>query len=311
MSHTENQLTLTDLIEDYLTKNRRIRWSTRQMTERAGRYMVRAVGNIDIRELCYADAEDFQNYLISNVSRTSANSYIKTIRPIFSWAIRREKMIANPFDNLPLFKVADPEVRAFDQNEVRAILAAARKDMWRARILAAVTSGLRRGEVLNLTLNDIDFEGQTITVRPKKDTEFTWEWMPKDYEIRTVPLSPRLNNLLVSSVIPNLPAGQLYPMLTEKRYWTLRQRIGRLTERVRVCPDENFSKPFRRILNRAQIRDGCFHDLRRTAVTAWSKSLPYQEVQRLAGHSDIATTLKYYSALGADYLARARQACIA
>lgn len=282
---------ISQFIEEYLSRNRRLSAASRAKTRVVFRHLVECFGDILIDSLVAADAEDFQDYLIEKLgSRNSVNSYIKTIAPRFAWAVRHEWIAKNPFVELRPLKVTPNPVRTYSWAELQAILDSA-TDMWRARILAGATAGLRRGEVLNLTRDDILDEA--ILVQPKKDTVDTWAWEAKDFEIRTVPLHPKLHNLLVSSIIPALPTNQPYLFLSEKRYWTLRQRIGNLPERIRKCPDENFSKPFQRIVQRAQIKDGCFHDLRRTAITAWHRKLPIRDVMKLAGHSDIKTTLHY------------------
>ena len=49
------------------------------------------------------------------------------------------------------------------------------------------------------------------------------------------------------------------------------------------------------------------HDLRRSCITNWSKMLPIQTVQHLAGHSSIETTRKYYLSVQQSDLNTARQ----
>jgi len=49
------------------------------------------------------------------------------------------------------------------------------------------------------------------------------------------------------------------------------------------------------------------HDLRRSCITNWAKVLPIYVVQKLAGHSDIKTTQKYYLAVQEEDLEMARQ----
>jgi len=49
------------------------------------------------------------------------------------------------------------------------------------------------------------------------------------------------------------------------------------------------------------------NDLRRSAITNWAKKLPIQVFQILAGHSDIATTRKYYLAVRSEDLALANE----
>lgn len=48
------------------------------------------------------------------------------------------------------------------------------------------------------------------------------------------------------------------------------------------------------ICNRAEIEAFTPHDLRRSCITNWAKSLPIQAVQQLAGHSNMETTRKDY-----------------
>jgi integrase len=260
-----------------------------------------------VQEFSYADAEDFQNWLAEKVKLRTANSYIKCVRVPFSWAVRRGWIEANPFDGLKPYRVPDVEVRTYTAAEIRKLLDAARNTLMKGRIWAAVGSGLRRGEIYNLTWDDIDAERQMITVRAKDDDhdKGTWGWAPKDYEHRQVPIPPQLNNLLLL-LRTDLPIDQAYPFLTEKRYFTLRRRIGELPERVRNTPDDN-KRPWENILRVAEIRDGTFHDLRRTAISHWARYLPIRDVMELAGHSSIETTQKYYLALGPDYIEKSRQ----
>jgi integrase len=59
----------------------------------------------------------------------------------------------------------------------------------------------------------------------------------------------------------------------------------------------NHQQPGEKLHNlrgRAGVAKCTLHDLRRSAITNGAGQLPIQLVQELAGHSDIATTRKYY-----------------
>lgn len=294
------------LIGTYLTKNHRLSWSAQELTKRAFKYLVDALGDMEIAEIHYAEVEDYQSWLISErgLRPVSANSYIKTASPVFSWAVRRRLIQTNPFTELQLFRVKT-KLRVYSEAETQAILAAAHNDMWRARIMAALSAGLRRGEICNLTWDDIDAEQMIIHVQDKEDTALTWPWSAKNRQARDVPLVGELHNLLVKMMM-ELPAGLVYPFLTEKRQWSLLQRKS-IPERIRVCPDENWTRPFQNIMRRAKVKKGTFHDLRRTCLKRWSEAgLPAEDLRQLAGHSDLKTTLEYYLPVGRDYLNKAR-----
>lgn len=53
-------------------------------------------------------------------------------------------------------------------------------------------------------------------------------------------------------------------------------------------------KKFKQIREEAGVAEGCIHDLRRTCITNWARRLQSADVQILAGHEDIQTTLAFY-----------------
>ena len=84
---------------------------------------------------------------------------------------------------------------------------------------------------------------------------------------------------------------------------------GLLIDRVRKCPDGNFRRNWEVICGKAGILDVTFHDLRATCITEWFENgmMPH-EVQRLAGHSSIETTMNYYVGIREAMIDRAREA---
>ena len=81
----------------------------------------------------------------------------------------------------------------------------------------ARTAGLRRGEILNLTVNDVDFGRGRIIVQPKEVSKYTWRWVVKNKDRRELPLIDNLAQLLVDLHV-GLPEGQPYLLLSTKRY---------------------------------------------------------------------------------------------
>ena len=70
----------------------------------------------------------------------------------------------------------------------------------------------------------------------------------------------------------------------------------------------NVMRDFQVICRRAGVAKCTLHDLRRSALTNWARYLPIHVVQQLAGHSDIATTRKYYLSVQSSDIAFARGA---
>jgi len=300
---------LSELIGEYTAKNPNLKSMTRLRREYIWRLLIESAGDIDIADFGYCQAEDFQQWLYGrDLSPSSVKSYRKDVQSMMRWSWRRGYRLGDPFDGLSQPKTAQSEIRVYTEAEVQALLAAAHNKIWRARILAAVSAGLRKSEVQNLCIGDVNFERNYISVQGKKETAYTWCWSAKNYHLRRVPLCESLSRLL-AEIIDELQPGQPYLLLSEQRYFGIQQlRAKGMSDRIRMCPDENV-RPWRNILAATQIK-GTFHDLRRTAITRWTWNMPPQDVKKLAGHADIATTMEYYAAVSSDIILRAANCSI-
>ena len=67
-------------------------------------------------------------------------------------------------------------------------------------------------------------------------------------------------------------------------------------------------RSLRGLRKKSHVAACTLHDLRRSCITNWARLLPIHVVQKLAGHSDIKTTQKYYLAVEESDLENARQA---
>ena len=135
----------------------------------------------------------------------------------------------------------------------------------------------------------------------------------KDKDRRELPLISELAQLLVD-LHAELPQGQPYLLLSPRRYQHLMrlEASGKLIDRVRKCPDANFRRNWQLICKRAEISDGTFHDLRATCITGWfEQGMMPHEVQRLAGHASIDTTMRYYVGIRESMIDRACKASVA
>jgi integrase len=305
-------LTLEELLKDYLERTRtQIEESTAYSASYRMKDLVAAVGNIRADKVTYQHVERFQQYCIDRgLSPASVNTHIKMVKRIFSLAVKRGQIEKNPFNGISLLKVPQGLIRLIALDEFQQLMNSARENIWKARILLAKTSGLRRGEILNLTVNDVDFAKGKIIVQPKLNTKCTWRWVVKDKDRREVPLVSETAELLMS-LRESLSDGQPYFFLTSDRYKYLmhQKTIGSLIDRVAKCPDNNFRRNWNLICKRACVENATFHDLRATCITEWfERGMMPHEIQKLAGHSSIETTMKYYVGYRETIIDRARQA---
>ena len=245
-------------------------------------------------------AEAFVAHRLSTVpSIATVNKDIRTLRGIFNLAIEPRGYLPegqNPFAKIRERKTTENEIRYVEIEEYRALIENVKNLWWHALFSLAYGSGLRRNEILNLTWADVDFDGLQIKVTAKKGGKHTVRWEPKNRRNRVVPLSDESCSRLVD-MQTTAPEGHAYVFVSQHRLIRIkeRERIGTWTSRSAVI--NNLTRDFDLMRDRARLEKFTLHDLRRSAITNWSKKLPIQVIQVLAGHSSISTTRKYYLAV--------------
>lgn len=301
---------LSSLLTSYLADNNKIGGWTQEILERAFRYLMDAVGDIGIHQFKYKHALLFQKYIVeSGRSEVTANIYMKALSPLFSWAFEQRLIYKNPLSEIELFPSHTNPVRFVEPIEFQQMMNNCPNKLWQARLLLARTASLRRGEVLNLTIDDVDFKRGVVRIQPKKDSPSTWRWHIRETRKREVPLVPEVGKLL-AELVREIHDNQPYLLLTPQRYKRIMElkRQGLLLDRIRRFPDENWVKPFGRIRKRSGVQKATFDDLRKTCIKEWADSgLPLDDVMKLAGYCDIETfLLTYYGTVRSSSLDTAR-----
>ncbi|MFC1633569.1 tyrosine-type recombinase/integrase [Planctomycetota bacterium] len=317
-------MTLRDFVEDSLTRTgNQIRESTNREYRSAMEDFIRVVGNIDYQRVSLSDAEYYrQRCLERGNSPATVTKKLTEIKCVLNTAVARNQLDENPLRWIKTPKCTKNEITIYSDNECERILRAAHdltersneqtRLRWDLLIVVALSTALRRGELLNCTWADIDFEEQTIKVSPKANTDGTWEWLIKDTDWRILPLTDALTQCLADHQ-DRQPEGHPYVFVPPVRYDYIQHELrakGKWTysdSRLKVV--NNFCPDFRKILRSAGIEEGTFHDLRRTAICNWFKEgMREYDVMKLAGHADFKTTHKYYLRVHDDLVDRARQA---
>jgi len=315
---------LMDFVEDSLTRTGdQIRESTRREYKSAMEDFIRVIGNIDYRRVCLKDAEFYrQSCLDKGNSPATVAKKLTEIKCVFSASVSRKQLDENPLRCIKMPKCHQNEINIYRDDECERILKAAqdfteksneqRRLRWDLLIVFALSTALRRGELLNCTWGDIDFEEQTIKVSPKANTSETWEWLIKDTDCRMLPLTDGLTQFLVDHQ-SRQPEGNPYVFVPPARYEYIQNELRAKGKWIysdsRLKVVNNFNPDFGKILLRAGIEEGQFHDLRRTAICNWFKEgMREYDVMKLAGHADFKTTHKYYLRVHDDLVDRARQA---
>jgi len=316
-----SSMKLSQLLQGHLTRMRgQVRESTLIQQDISMRHLISVVGDMDLQKVKHEHGEYFvQARLDKGRAAATVNKEVRAIHRILQLAMQRRQLESNPFQWLRKPKSPRRKVRVYSDEECDRLLRAAvqvglKKGFdWQLFIAVALCTGMRRGELLNMTWRDVDFEKEIVEVSPKKDTEHTWSWQIKDVDRRTLPLTEDVLALLVNRQ-ESATEGNPYVFIPDWRFDRIQQRRRKGTWSVEdgKCPVNNFPRDFGLILECASVEHGECHDLRRTCLSRWLRQgLSEYEVMQLAGHADFQTTHRFYLAIRDDVLDRARAASTA
>jgi len=203
-----------------------------------------------------------------DLSDATVRRSLNALSGLFRWAVRFGYTQSNPVDYIDRPKKKRRIQPCPTQDEVAALLRAARGHAERAAVLALATSGLRRAELLALTWEDVDLQNRRMRIRGKGD---------KDRE----------------AIIFEELLAELYALRADQE---LRQSGSVLRGRQgRPLQMSTLNRWLKSWLRRAAIKAPyTLHSLRRFAAKSWlGLDLNIRQVQLLLGHESLETTILY------------------
>lgn len=202
------------------------------------------------------------------LSNTTINREIEIVRKMFSIAIDNSWIDDNPCSSRKVKKLRqDNKKENFlqpDEEERLIAQCIGEFEYMRPIIIMALNTGMRKGELLSLKWNCVDFKKGFITLLQTKSGK-----------VRKIPIS--------SALMPELK----------------KLHQNKISDYVFANPDTgtryyDLKRPFPSLCKKAGIEDLRFHDLRHTAATRMvTAGIDLIVVQDLLGHADIHTTMKY------------------
>jgi integrase len=278
---------------------------------RALRLFAEHVGSdVSLQRITPCDAESFVACrLAGGLSVNSVNKDIRTLKGIFNLAIEPRGYLAegtNPFAKIKERKVAAEPPKYVSPDVINKVMELSESSWSRVFLALAYMSGGRRDELLNLTWADVDFAGHNVAFRPKKASELILGWQPKDHESRIIPVPEETVQLLANLQMES-DEGNPYVFLSTRRWMHILKRRDNGSWQSEFELINNLTRSIQVLCQRANLEVFTPHDLRRSCITNWAQKLPIHAVQYLAGHSNIATTTKYYLSVRTSDLENARK----
>lgn len=219
------------------------------------------------------DVETFRDQLAEETSPATANRHLTLLRAIFRRAIRDEKMGSSPFRAVEFLKENNTRVRYLTPSEEQRLLKALPYLLW-PLVVVAIHTGMRKGELLNLRWQDVDFYSKTITIRRAKAGEG-----------RRLPMNDVVRETLMELRKQRIRQGKAKGRELLSPYVFCATHGGHMF---------NLKREWYHALKQAKIHDLHFHDLRHTfASRLVMAGVDLYRVQTLLGHKTPMMTLRY------------------
>jgi integrase len=186
------------------------------------------------------------------------------------------------------------EMQPLSEAEARAFLDTARGDRFEPLYMLAISTGLRRGELLGLRWKDVDLERGTLRVGRALVREAGRHVLGETKTRRgrrQINLTPRAVSTLKAHCKKQLEEKIKLTGLHRDHGLIFATRVG-----TPINPENLVNRSFKPLLERASLPEIRFHDLRHTCATLLlSKNVNPKIVSEMLGHATIAITLDTYS----------------
>ncbi len=221
----------------------------------------RLVGTCNSRQITQTAIDEFILKRGKEINRSTLNKDIRNLKAFINWC--RENRYLNGDIKIKLLKEDERPVKSLTPMQIRKLLSASKPyHSLRMRILLALGTGLRRGDIEALSVPDIDFENSYVTTQSKKTR--------KSMGSRPVPV-------LIMAELKKYVCGldpeqeKIFIDLFNQYRWTqMRQKLG--------------------------LGDFKFHDLHKTFGSVLAqKGVSTAVTQRLLEHSSPDLTNKAYT----------------
>jgi site-specific recombinase XerD len=230
-----------------------------------------AVGDKTMTDYTLEDVERFKNQnLTFGFSPTSVNIAYRSMKAVFSLAMKLEVIIKSPFRYSTAIKLADRKPAFLSHENLKSLLAVTSNTTLKDMFFIAALSGMRLSEIVNLKWSQIDFARREIMIQNSDD--FT----TKTGKSRSIPMHSKVIEILQCRMAKNReyvfskPTGYKFHESYVTHYFK------------KCCIKANLSE------------DVHFHTLRHSAASFLiNAGVSIYEVQKILGHSSVVTTQIY------------------
>ena len=258
-------------------------------------HLVPVLGHIQLQKLAPQHVRAlYAQKLKEGLSPTSVNTIHAMLHKALDDAIRWNLLVRNVCDAVSPPRRERYEICPLTLEQAQQFLTAARGHSLEALFVLALSTGMRRGELLGLKWQDINFQARMLQVR----RIFT-----RALGNRYIEAEPKTEKSRRSIILPPLAieiltqhrVRQLEAKLNAGEFWQDQDLVFCTSIGTPLNPSKVVDR-FKTLLKRAKLPTMRFHDLRHSAATILlSMGIHPKVVQELLGHNQISMTMDIYS----------------
>ncbi len=263
-------------------------WENHDDTVRV--HLIPMLGHLKLKEL---RPENIQYLYTTKRGKGLSAGTVRRIHAVLSSALSRavrwRLLTHNICQDVDPPRPEPSEICPLSQKEARIFLLGAERERYHALYCLALTSGMRRGEILGLRWGSLDLPQRTLQVRHALVAgrgSPTFDSPKTNKSRRSITLTAKAVEALVKHREQQCEAG--FSVENEALVFTSTKGTPVNTSRLRLA--------FKAFLKRTGLPDIRFQDLRHTYATLLlSKGIHPKIVSEQLGHANIGITLDTYS----------------
>ncbi len=286
--------------EEDVVKPLRARSTARAYETYIHQYIIPGIGKIKLQSLSTYTVQQFYNEFmksptIRGTSRSprSLRKLHMVLRASLEMAVDYELIKKNPAAKAKLPKCNKYKGEVYTIEEINELINLSVGTNVEMPVLLALALGARRGELLALTWDDLNFATSEVTIC-KSLGQIKGEVFVK---------TPKTESSVRTISIPNNVLQQLKKHRHEQLKFKLKFGREYVDRKLILCKDNGdylkldaLSNRFAKFMKKTGMRHLRFHDLRHLHATMLlSLGIPAKIAQERLGHQSISTTLDIYS----------------
>lgn len=259
---------------------------------------------LTLRELEARHLQMFYSEMLKKVKSNTVIHYHAVIHSALKYAVKTDMLVQNVADKVDRPKKNDFQPVFLSADEMQEMFEALRGTKLELPVLVAAFYGFRRGEVMGLKWDAIDFERGTISIKRTITTvmedgvyrEVEQQSAKTKSSLRTLPLVGSFREIFMqvkeAQELNKKICGNCYNYEYDGFVF-----VDEMGYRMRL---DYLTSEFPKFLKRHGLKRMRFHDLRHSCASLLlANGVPLKHIQEWLGHSDFTTTANIYAHL--DY----------